>query len=55
MTAPYDNFAEFSMFATLHDGTIYIEEDFPSRSASRAAESSRPHRATSIPTSNPKL
>lgn len=41
MTAPYDNFAEFSMFATLHDGTIYIEEDFPSRSASRAAESSR--------------
>ncbi|KAF1362240.1 RAI1-domain-containing protein [Lizonia empirigonia] len=42
MTAPYDNFAEFSMFATLHDGTIYIEEDFPSRSASRAAESSRP-------------
>ncbi|KAF3038138.1 decapping endonuclease targeting mRNA [Didymella heteroderae] len=42
MTAPYDNFAEFSMFATLHGGTIYIEEDFPSRAASRAAESSRP-------------
>ncbi|KAF1933428.1 RAI1-domain-containing protein [Didymella exigua CBS 183.55] len=42
MTAPYDNFAEFSMFATLHDGTIYIEEDFPSRAAARAAESSRP-------------
>lgn len=30
------------MFATLHDGTIYIEEDFPSRSASRAAETSLP-------------
>lgn len=42
MTAPYDNFAEFSMFATLHDGTIYVEEDFPSRAASRAAETSRP-------------
>ena len=42
MTAPYDNFAEFSMYAALHDGTIYIEEDFPSRAASRAAESSRP-------------
>ncbi|KAL1608745.1 decapping endonuclease targeting mRNA [Nothophoma quercina] len=42
MTTPYDNFAEFSMFATLHDGTIYIEEDFPSRSAARAAESARP-------------
>ncbi|KAF1850909.1 RAI1-domain-containing protein [Cucurbitaria berberidis CBS 394.84] len=42
MTAPFDNFAEFSMFATLHDGTIYIEEDFPSRAADRAAESSRP-------------
>ncbi|KAJ4367008.1 decapping endonuclease targeting mRNA [Neocucurbitaria cava] len=42
MTAPFDNFAEFSMFATLHDGTIYIEEDFPSRAAERAAESSRP-------------
>ncbi|CAN9382950.1 unnamed protein product [Alternaria alternata] len=42
MTAPFDNFAEFSMFATLHNGTIYIEEDFPSRAADRAAESSRP-------------
>lgn len=42
MTAPYDNFAEFNMFATLHDGTIYIEEDFPSRFALRAAEASRP-------------
>ncbi|OSS45427.1 hypothetical protein B5807_10141 [Epicoccum nigrum] len=42
MTAPYDNFAEFSMFATLHDGTIYIEEDFPSRAASRAEETTRP-------------
>lgn len=42
MTAPYDNFAEFSMFATLHNGTIYIEEDFPSRAASRAAEATRP-------------
>lgn len=41
MTAPYDNFAEFNMFATLYDGTIYIEEDFPSRAASRAAEFSR--------------
>lgn len=42
MTAPFDMFAEFSMFATLHDGTIYIEEDFPSRHAERAAQSSRP-------------
>lgn len=42
MTAPFDNFAEFNMFATLHDGTIYIEEDFPSRAAERAAEASRP-------------
>lgn len=42
MTAPYDNFAEFSMFATLHNNTIYLEEDFPSRAASRAAESTRP-------------
>jgi RAT1-interacting protein len=42
MTAPYDNFAEFGMFATLHDGTIYIEEDFPSRAAERAAEATQP-------------
>ncbi|XP_014553915.1 hypothetical protein COCVIDRAFT_40149 [Bipolaris victoriae FI3] len=42
MTAPFDNFAEFGMFATLHDGTIYIEEDFPSRAAERAAEAERP-------------
>lgn len=39
MTAPFDFFAEFSMFATLHDGTIYIEEDFPGKAADRAAES----------------
>ncbi|KAF1837846.1 RAI1-domain-containing protein [Decorospora gaudefroyi] len=42
MTAPSDNFAEFAMFATLHNGTIYIEEDFPSRAASRAEENNRP-------------
>jgi len=42
MTAPFDNFAEFSMFATLYNGTIYIEEDFPSRAADRAAEANRP-------------
>ncbi|KAJ4302768.1 decapping endonuclease targeting mRNA [Kalmusia sp. IMI 367209] len=42
MTAPFDMFAEFDMFATLHDGTIYIEEDFPARAAQRAAEASRP-------------
>ncbi|KAF2854451.1 RAI1-domain-containing protein [Plenodomus tracheiphilus IPT5] len=42
LTAPFDNFAEFSMFATLHDGTIYLEEDFPSRAAERAAEGNRP-------------
>ncbi|PVI07687.1 RAI1-domain-containing protein, partial [Periconia macrospinosa] len=42
MTAPFDMFAEFSMFATLHEGTIYIEEDFPGRVAQRAAEASRP-------------
>jgi RAT1-interacting protein len=42
MTAPFDNFAEFGMFAALHDGTIYIEEDFPSRAAEIAAEADRP-------------
>jgi RAT1-interacting protein len=42
MTAPFDNFAEFSMFATLHDGTIYIEEDFPTGAANRAAQLSQP-------------
>ncbi|KAF1974545.1 RAI1-domain-containing protein [Bimuria novae-zelandiae CBS 107.79] len=42
MTAPFDMFAEFEMLATLHDGTIYIEEDFPSRAAQRAQEASRP-------------
>jgi RAT1-interacting protein len=42
MTAPFDMFAEFSMFATLHDGTIYIEEDFPARAAQRAQEATRP-------------
>ena len=42
MTAPFDNFAEFRMFATLYNGTIYIEEDFPSRAADRAAEANRP-------------
>jgi len=42
MTAPFDNFAEFSMFATFHDGTIYLEEDFPSRAAERVAEGNRP-------------
>lgn len=42
MTAPFDNFAEFGMFATLYDGTIYLEEDFPSRAAERAAEAHRP-------------
>lgn len=42
LTAPFDNFAEFNMFATLYNGTIYIEEDFPSRAAQRAAEGDRP-------------
>jgi RAT1-interacting protein len=42
MTAPFDNFAEFGMFATLYNGTIYVEEDFPSRAAERAAEGDRP-------------
>lgn len=40
MTAPFDMFASFEMFATLHQGTIYMEEDFQARSADRAAESS---------------
>lgn len=40
MTCPYDKFAEFSMYATLFDGTVYIEEDFPLRAAQRATESS---------------
>jgi RAT1-interacting protein len=44
LTAPFDNFAEFRMFATLYDGTIYIEEDFPSRAAERAAEANQPPR-----------
>jgi RAT1-interacting protein len=38
MTAPFDYFAEFNMFATLHDGTIYLEEDFQAKAADRAAE-----------------
>lgn len=42
MTAPFDHFAEFSMLATEHEGTIYIEEDFRSRTADRATEASRP-------------
>lgn len=42
LTAPFDHFAEFKMFATLHDGTIYIEEDFPSRAVERAAEANQP-------------
>ncbi|KAL1608330.1 decapping endonuclease targeting mRNA [Paraconiothyrium brasiliense] len=42
MTAPFDMFAEFAMFATFRDGTIYIEEDFPARAAQRAQEASRP-------------
>jgi RAT1-interacting protein len=44
MTAPFDMFAEFEMYATLHDGTIYIEEDFQAKSDSRANEgrSNRP-------------
>ncbi|KAF2031401.1 RAI1-domain-containing protein [Setomelanomma holmii] len=42
MTAPFDYFAEFGMFATLYDGTIYIEEDFPSRATECAAEANQP-------------
>jgi RAT1-interacting protein len=42
MTAPFDMFAEFDMFATLHEGTIYIEEDFPARYADRQAQANRP-------------
>jgi RAT1-interacting protein len=42
LIAPFDSFAEFGMFATLYNGTIYIEEDFPSRAAERAAEGDRP-------------
>lgn len=37
------------MFATLHDGTIYIEEDFPSRAAERAAEANEPPRRNQHP------
>lgn len=39
MTAPFDFFASFDMFATLYDGTIYIEEDFAAKAAERASES----------------
>jgi RAT1-interacting protein len=42
LIAPFDNFAEFGMFATLYDGTIYIEEDWPSRAAQFAAEDNQP-------------
>lgn len=42
MTAPFDMFAAFDMLATLHDGTIYIEEDFQAKVADRAAESANP-------------
>jgi RAT1-interacting protein len=42
MTAPFDMFAAFDMYATLYDGTIYIEEDFPARAAERASEPPRP-------------
>ncbi|KAF2012691.1 RAI1-domain-containing protein [Aaosphaeria arxii CBS 175.79] len=42
MTVPYDMFAEFEMLATLHDGTIYIHEDFDAKAASRAAENDPP-------------
>ncbi|KAF2680246.1 RAI1-domain-containing protein [Lentithecium fluviatile CBS 122367] len=42
MTAPFDMFAEFSMFATMYEGTIYIEEDFPARHADRQAQANRP-------------
>ncbi|KAF2261143.1 rai1 protein [Lojkania enalia] len=39
MTAPFDMFASFDMFATLHQGTIYIEEDFQAKAADHAAQS----------------
>lgn len=42
MTAPFDMFAAFDMRATLHDGTIYIEEDFAAKVADRAAEANEP-------------
>ena len=42
MTAPFDMFAEFSMFATRVGGTIYLEEDFPARHADRQAQANRP-------------
>ncbi|KAF2181824.1 RAI1-domain-containing protein [Zopfia rhizophila CBS 207.26] len=50
MTSPYDKFASFEMFATLHDGTIYIEDDFPSRLADCASQSQSQH---SQPPRNP--
>ncbi|ORY09879.1 RAI1 like PD-XK nuclease-domain-containing protein [Clohesyomyces aquaticus] len=42
MTAPFDMFASFEMFATLHQGTIYIEEDFQAKAAERASENQNP-------------
>lgn len=42
LTAPFDMFAEFDMFATLRDGTIYIKEDFNGKTEQRAQEESRP-------------
>ncbi|KAF2474284.1 HLA class III protein Dom3z [Lindgomyces ingoldianus] len=42
MTAPFDMFASFEMFATLHQGTIYIEEDFQAKAAEIASDSRNP-------------
>lgn len=42
LTAPYDNFAEFTMRATRYRSTIYLEEDFAAKIAQRASEPARP-------------
>ncbi|KAF2750450.1 RAI1-domain-containing protein [Sporormia fimetaria CBS 119925] len=42
MTAPYDMFASFTMRATRINNTIYLEEDFASKSADRASEADPP-------------
>ncbi|KAF2715263.1 RAI1-domain-containing protein [Pleomassaria siparia CBS 279.74] len=41
LTAPFDFFAQFDMYATLHEGTIYIEEDFAAKAADRSSQSSQ--------------
>ncbi|KAF2669216.1 rai1 protein [Microthyrium microscopicum] len=42
MTAPFDQFNSFDMNATLFQGTIFIEEDHPSKFEDKKEQSNRP-------------